>query len=274
MKLFIIKVLKFLFIPFGIVFEALKGEKNKIIILMYHRVNNDIEKEISVTLANFKWQMDYLQKKHFEVITMDEAESKIRNKNIKGKYVVLTFDDGYEDFYINAFPIIKQHEFPSIIYVVPGYVESSRVFWWDHDIGKSSLLKWDQLLELNKSGLVDLGSHTMNHYDLNKIGGHLLVDEMRISKQIMESKLNKGVKHFAYPRGIFSVQAEEAAKVFYETGVLIFDGQNITPSCNTDHLMKLKRIPVQRSDGKYLFIARIKGWLVIEEFCKRVLSKY
>src|SRR5690554_2452601 len=100
--------------------------KDGIIILMYHRVNDGVRKELSVKRKDFLWHMNYLKKNNYSVISMGEAYERIRNNDITGKHIVLTFDDGYRDFYRDAFPIIKDHGFPSILYIVPGYIEKDR----------------------------------------------------------------------------------------------------------------------------------------------------
>ena len=274
MRLLIIKIIKYLVIPFGLIYEAVRGEKNEILILMYHRVNNHIRKELSVKEEDFKRQMEYLKRKNYKVITMDDAVRMIRNREIKGKYIVLTFDDGYEDFYTNAWPVLKQHGFLSTVYIVPGYVETSMIFPWDQDIGESRLMNWEQIIELNKSRLVNFGSHTQHHFDLDKLDERCVEYELETSKQIIEDKLGCEVRHFAYPRGIYAQSCERLVPDMYDTGVLISDGKALTNKLGINFLISLKRIPIQRSDGYLLFSARIKGWLIMEEFLRKIFSKY
>ena len=274
MKLLIIKIIKVLFIPFGLIYQDLWGEKDEIVLLMYHRVNDEIKKELSVREDDFKRQMAYLKKKNYKVISMDDAVRMIRNKDITGKNMVLTFDDGYEDFYTSAAPVLRHYGYSSTVYIVPGYVETSIAFPWDQDVGESRLMNWKQIIELNKSGLVDFGSHTQNHYDLNKLDRKDVEYELSVSKQMIEDKLGCEVKHFAYPRGIYAPSCDQIMQDLYDTGVLIFDGNAITNAIGTDSLMSLKRIPVQRSDGYLLFPARIKGWFILEEFFKKLFSKH
>jgi len=248
--------------------------KNKeIVILMYHRVNI-IQKELCVTEENFKRQLAYLKKKNYNIISLDLAVNMIRTGEIKKKSIVLTFDDGYEDFYTNAWPLLKQYGYSSIAYIVPGYIESSRVFPWDKDLGESRLMNWSQIIALNQFGLVSFGSHSQNHYDLDKLDCKCVEYELGRSKQIIEEKLGKEIKHFSYPRGIYTQLHKRIVQDMYDTGVLIFDGDPLTNTLSTDSLMRLKRIPVQRSDGYLLFVARIKGWLVMEEILKRFFSKH
>jgi peptidoglycan/xylan/chitin deacetylase (PgdA/CDA1 family) len=274
MKFFVRKFIKYLFIPFGLFYNIFNKQENKIVILMYHRVNDSINKELSVKKNNFIWQMKYLKKSKFNVISMDDAVYKIKSKNINGRYVVLTFDDGYEDFYYNAYPVLTKHCFPATMYLVPGFIEMQRTFWWDEDIGVSELMNWSQIYELCKSNLITIGSHTLNHPNLeNKKDEGEIRYELEMSKLLLENRLKKSINHFCYPQGCFSKDAEKVAKEIYQTGVLIFNGKDITNSFDSNFLYRLKRIPVQNSDGKFLFISRLKGFLILEELIRKLIRK-
>ena len=167
--MYIKKIAKYLLLPMGYICRVFFKTMDEIVILMYHRVNDNIPKELAVTEENFKWQMNYLKRNHYRVITLNKAYEMMKSKTIKGKYLVLTFDDGYEDFFYNAFPILKEHKYPAIVYLVPGFIETSRVFWWDHDLGESKLLNWSQIKDLSDGKLVAFGSHTTTHCKLDQL---------------------------------------------------------------------------------------------------------
>lgn len=271
LKLILVRAVRYLIAALGMILNLFKRDDNEIIILMYHRVNDDIKKELAVKKENFVWHMDYLKRKKYCVISMDEAYFRIRTNSIKGKYIILTFDDGYEDYYYNAFPVLKEYNFVSTIYIVPGYIESGRVFWWDRDLGESRLMDWSMVVELGRSGIVDIGSHTLNHLDLDKAKREDIISEIRDSKKMIENKTGCKVIHFSYPRGIYDEYAENIIRKFYATGVLIYNGVEINRKIKNRDLLKLKRIPVQNSDGKYLFAARIKGWLKAEDMIRKFI---
>lgn len=274
MKFFIRKIIKYLFIPFGLFYNIFNKHESKIVILMYHRVNDSINKELSVKKDNFIWQMNYLKKSKFNVISIDEAVYKIENKKVNGMYVVITFDDGYEDFYFNSFPILKKQCFPATIYLVPGFIEMQRTFWWDKDIGESKLMNWCQINELCKNNLITIGSHTVNHINLeNRLDEEEIRYEVEMSKLLLEYKIKKTVDHFSYPYGSFTKASEKIVKEIYKTGVLIFKGKDITDSFDSSYLYRLKRIPVQNSDGKFIFAFRLKGLLILEELIRKIIRK-
>jgi len=272
--LFIVKTLiKYLLIPIGAIYSALFSPKDEILILMYHRVDSSVKKELAVSPKNFKWHMKYLYDKGYSVITMDEAYAMISKNNIKGRHIVITFDDGYKDFYTNAYPILKSYNFPSIMYLCPGYVGTTMKYWWDRDEKEAPIMDWEDINKLNKEGLVEFGSHTIEHMDMDKLSPKEIKRELIVSRGILENKLGKSVKHFSYPRGIYSRAGQKILKQYYDTGVLISNGRRVDTGFSMDHVYTLKRIPVLRSDGRLLFVGRIKGWLVLEELIRKKLSK-
>jgi peptidoglycan/xylan/chitin deacetylase (PgdA/CDA1 family) len=268
------KVIKlYLLLPIGFFINIFKKDKKNATILMYHRVNDNIKKELAVTTRNFEWQMNYLKRKNYDVITIDTLIDKIRTNSVTNKCVVLTFDDGYEDYYNNSFKILEKYNFPSIHYLVPGYIEEDKIYWWDKDIGESKVMNWKQILELNKSYLVKFGAHTVNHPDLDKANKEEIHQELVISKEILETKLNEKINHFSYPRGRYNDISKKLVKQTFDSGVLMFNGKEVNNELNDKDLNILKREPVQLSDGKLLFIARLNGWLSIEESIKKLVYK-
>ncbi len=241
----------------------------EIVILMYHRVNNRIDQAIAVKEERFGWQMEYLKKKGYIVLSMDEAYQKIKDKNIDKKYIVLTFDDGYEDFYEKAYPILMKYNYPVILYLVPGYIETDKVFTWDQDPTQSKLLNWEQIKELKGEPFINFGSHTLNHYDVKTLDITTLRNELEESKKILEEKLETKIIHFAYPKGIYDESTEKILKEFYETGVLIYQGVTINNRIEPENYFRLKRMPIYRSDNRFMFIARLKGFTRLEEIVRK-----
>jgi peptidoglycan/xylan/chitin deacetylase (PgdA/CDA1 family) len=264
-------MIKYLLLPLGIIHAVLFRPRDEILILMYHRVDDDVKKELAVTKASFNWHMDYLYRKKYNVISMKEAYSMISNDAVVGRHIVISFDDGYKDYYTHAFPILYRYKYPSIMYLCPGYIESTKRYWWDHDETDFRLMEWKDILELNESGLVEFGSHTMDHRDINRLSMAEIEKEIIESKNILEKKLGKPIRHFAYPRGIYSEAGEKLLMKHYDTAVLISNGKRIGKGIKKNQTHALKRIPVLRSDGRYLFVARIRGWMAIEDFIRKCL---
>ncbi|MDV2504404.1 MAG: polysaccharide deacetylase family protein [bacterium] len=146
-------------------------------ILMYHKIgeHKDI---LYVREKLFQRQMAYLKKNNYNVVPLDTLVDKIKNgENIPRKWVVITFDDDHENLYTKAYPILKKHQFPAIVFLA-----------FDA-IGKGASLSWDQITEMQRSGLITFGYHSLSHVMLP-----LLTEEeatREIDKRPLEEKLGQ-----------------------------------------------------------------------------------
>ena len=167
-------------------------------IMEYHyiRVNPDphdrLGFNLSVTPSDFKAQMDWLQVNGYHAITLDDLRAYFQEqKPLPPRPIVLTFDDGYADFYTTAFPILEAHGFTAVSYVVPGFLDHPRY------------MTSAQVEELDRAG-VEIGAHTMTHADLTKASPAQLVLEVEGSKNALEKLVGHPVLDFCYPSGKFN----------------------------------------------------------------------
>lgn len=173
----------------------------RIPILIYHSVRpyypgiTNLVKEFTVPPDIFDNQMKYLATNGFTVITFDELSDYFQNaKPLPPKPVMVTLDDGWENQYIYAFPILKKYKYRGIFYIYPGAV------------GKKHFLLWPEVKEMLAGNMV-IADHTLSHPQLPKITSlEILKKEILGSKQIIEKQLNSSVKDFAYPFGAFNDQ--------------------------------------------------------------------
>jgi peptidoglycan/xylan/chitin deacetylase (PgdA/CDA1 family) len=100
-------------------------------ILTYHRVNDDHDPFFPATpLHVFEKQMEYLAA-NFNVCHLDEAVERMRKRDVPDNTVVITFDDGYRDNYLNAFPVLKRLSVPVTIFLATDAIEYGSVLWHD-----------------------------------------------------------------------------------------------------------------------------------------------
>ena len=131
---------------------------------------------------------------------MEELYEYLSSKTpIPEKSIVITFDDGYEDNYLNAYPILKRYGFKGTVFVVGNYI--------DH----SGYLSTQQIKEMISSGW-NIEGHTSNHVDLATVDDQTLAKELRESKEKLESIGGKPIHYFAYPFGVYNGKIVGAAK--------------------------------------------------------------
>ena len=166
-------------------------------ILMYHyiRVNPDPRDRLgfalSVTPSDFTAQMDWLQRDGFHPITLDDLYAYLSGaRGLPARPVILSFDDGYADFYTTALPILLRHDFKAVSYVVTGFV------------GQPRYMTAAQVVEADRAG-VEIASHTVGHVNLSRQSPDGLRYQLTASKQTLEHLLGHPVLSFCYPSGRF-----------------------------------------------------------------------
>jgi peptidoglycan/xylan/chitin deacetylase (PgdA/CDA1 family) len=113
--------------------------------------------------------------------------------------VALTFDDGLENFYDLAFPILQRYGFTATVFLVSDYIGQQTT--WDYH--KRNHLNWQQIAELAAAG-IEFGSHSATHQDLRALDDEELQYELFGSKTFLESKLGRPVKYVSYPFGRYN----------------------------------------------------------------------
>ncbi|WP_111894672.1 poly-beta-1,6-N-acetyl-D-glucosamine N-deacetylase PgaB [Acinetobacter sp. MB5] len=138
-------------------------------VIGYHEVTDDKDAlipEYSVTTAHFEEQVRYLQQNGFHFISVDQLLKAHAGKMVlPEKPVLLTVDDGYENFYQNVYPFVKANKIPVVLAVVGSWLEPAAdqmVSFGDEEISRDKILTWAQLKEMSKSGYVEIASHSYN----------------------------------------------------------------------------------------------------------------
>jgi peptidoglycan/xylan/chitin deacetylase (PgdA/CDA1 family) len=168
-------------------------------VLMYHRIDRLTESEqksplardLTVSPEDFEAQVKLLVDNGFSILTVDDVQAALLNHTeLPERAVAITMDDGYQDNFDQAFPILKKYGVPATIFLVGQTVETPR-----H-------LSWSNIAEMSVAG-VRYGSHTMSHPDLPLLTDDRLDHELKGSKDFFEAKLGETVDTLAYPAGRF-----------------------------------------------------------------------
>lgn len=174
-------------------------------VLMYHRIAVDGPRELAsyrVGPAEFEEQLRYMKSMGYYSVSLEEWHAaKERRKQIRGRPVLLTFDDGYVDFLEEAFPLLEKYGFGALVFLVAGRIGRSNS--WDSKYGETNrLMTWEQICALQEKG-IEFGSHTVTHPPLTALSPEEIVREGALSRAILQKGLGRQVKSFAYPFGDF-----------------------------------------------------------------------
>ncbi len=169
---------------------------------------------------------------------------------------MVTFDDGYRDFYTQAFPVLKQHGFTATMYLPTAFIGRNPL-----EFKARECLTWDEVRELNQAGM-EFGSHTVNHPKLYELGESQIRKELAESKAVIEQELGERIYSFAYPYAFPSADRAFVAmfvRLLQETGY----ESNVTTRIGRvradDDAFTLKRLPMNSADDGALFLAKIRG---------------
>ena len=252
--------------------------KPRIPILMYHSISDYRQKdnhpyyETSTSPRIFAEHMKFLYENNYKVINLHDIEKHFTD-HFNQKAVVITFDDGFYDFYIEAFPVLERYGFSATVFLPAAFIGKER----KNFMGKGCLC-WGEVRELHKSG-INFGSHTLNHPKLINLRKEDIETELKLSKEIIERELNSFIDAFACPYAYpeenneFVVLLNTILKKYkYRYGV----NTKIGTVKGVSNLLDLKRIPINSFDDKLLFQAKLSGaydWLYFFQKGKKVLFK-
>ena len=184
-------------------------EKQNIPILMYHSISSYAHPRFRpciVSPETFEEHLSYLDQCHYTSVTVTQFVQAIARggDGLPPRPVILTFDDGYADFYTSALPALRRHSFTATLYIATAFVgNTSR--WLQHmGEGMHPMLTWVQLAEINASG-IECGAHSHTHRPLDMLPPSVVRDEIVHSKELLEEHLGQQVSSFAYPFGYYSV---------------------------------------------------------------------
>jgi len=205
-------------------------------IITYHYIeivkdqSDLIRKSLAISPADLKKEILELKNQGYRFIFVKDIPDLLNQKPLpSGKFVALTFDDGYRDFYTDAFPVIKEASIKVTVFVISSF------------INYKNYMTEEQIKNILESGLVEIGAHSMNHYDLTSANQELLQAQIQGSKNSLEQKFGIKVLSFAYPYGQFNDQTASMVKKTGYTSA-VSDIQGATQSL--DNIFFLSRIRV------------------------------
>lgn len=225
-------------------------------VLMYHKVSPNrregrLEK-LRVTPEKFDRQMGCLFNHGYKTITVEELITFCEGRlPLPGRKIIISFDDGYRDNFLYAFPILQKYDFTAIVFLVSGGIGFTSA--WDEG-GPEPLLSWKELQEMHRGGM-DFGSHSHTHRLLPSLSREEVRQEIARSKAVIEERLNCPVAFFSYPWGKFNPEIEDMVKNYgYKAAFSTLPGKN-GPG---EDILALKRILIRGYDTGLHFFLNLK----------------
>lgn len=175
-------------------------------ILLWHYISENPNKTdiarngLSTPPAVLEEQLQLLKSSGFTAITFDELAAGFAGAPLPPKPIILTFDDGYEDFYLNAYPLLTKYQMKGTEFIPTGL------------IGGGLFMTWGQIEEMSHSPYVTFEAHSIHHYYMPQISDGAMVEEAAESKRVLESHVGYKVNWFCYPYGAFNDRVVTAVK--------------------------------------------------------------
>lgn len=231
-------------------YKSTDSKRMRIPVIMYHYVEyvkdtkDIVRKKLSITPPLFEQHLQTLKDAHYETYFVKDIPQIVDGTiRYSTQSAILTFDDGYEDFYTDVFPMLKKYNMRATLYIITNY------------IGKKGFLNETQIRELIDSDLVEIGSHTQDHVYLKVSPKDYANEQIQVSKKILEETFNIKVKTFAYPYGAFNEHALSAVQqTGYTAAVSVIPG-------------------VMQSKDNLFFLSRIRPELFTPESMIRVMEE-
>ena len=189
--------------------KLMRPGRPRSVIVIYHAIGHSPG---SLPTERFNAQMLWL-KSHARVISLDEM-LRARTDANSSLRCVISFDDGYENLYKNALPILDRLKFPAVAYVPAGAIGETNQRPPSDQKGLScyeNMLSWRQVREMSERG-VTIGSHSFDHVDLARLSEREAFGQLESSRILITERIGKTCDHFAYPWGSFNSQTPRSVE--------------------------------------------------------------
>ncbi len=218
-------------------------------ILMYHHIADApagadaVRRDLSVSPAMFARQIEYLRSNGYHTISLADLVERLRdNRALPSKPIVLTFDDGYDDNYTTAFPLLLKAGFSGAFFIITDFV------------GQRGYARWDQIAEMARGGM-GIEAHGRTHPDLSVASAADVTWQVAGSRAAIETRLGTTVRFYCYPSGRYTAQTISILRANGYTAA-------VTTAYGATHtsvgLFELARVRVRAADTLDQFVAKVE----------------
>ena len=206
---------------------------------MYHRFEENKYPSTNIKMVDFINHLQIIKENGIKFVNPSNFEDELNNYKNQRK-VLVTIDDGYQSFYNNAWPILKESKIPFILFI------STR------EVGKKGYMSWEDIREISKYNFVEIGNHSHTHDYLIDFKDDEIKNDLEQSINIFKKEMGKNSKFFSYPFGEYSISLK---KIVVDAGFKYAFGQH---SVVVDYTKDLFEIPRFHINEKYGEIDRFK----------------
>jgi peptidoglycan/xylan/chitin deacetylase (PgdA/CDA1 family) len=239
---------------------APRRREPEVVVLLYHRVDDEFRDNVTIGVEQFDRQMAYL-KRHWPVVPLRALVRGEVAYSGRAPLICITFDDGYRDNYDYAAPILLKNHLPATFFVSTNKLTSALPF--EHDLQKFGHglpnMSWDHVREMQREGL-DFGSHTANHVNLGKSSPEKAWVEITDSRDTLRRELGHAEFLFAYPfggeRDITAEARDQVRQAGYACCCSAHGGRNTGGM----DLFNIRRIGVNYNFSIAALRSRLNGW--------------
>jgi peptidoglycan/xylan/chitin deacetylase (PgdA/CDA1 family) len=169
-------------------------------VLMYHQVDPNVPRDpigraLTVSPAEFGEQLDYLESRHLRAVSVDDYLEAVRWHEPTQDMVIVTFDDGYEDQYTQALPILLQHHAHATFFITTG------------NVGRRNHVTWEEIRDMKSKGM-SIGGHSVEHIDLSALTPAEQRAEIDGCLAALREHAGIDADVYAYPGGTFNRATE------------------------------------------------------------------
>ena len=205
-----------------------------IITIMYHRFEENKYPSTNIRMTDFKEHLEMIKKNNIKFVNPLNFEDELNNNKNQRK-VLITIDDGYQSFYDNAWPILKESKIPFILFI------STR------EVGKNGYMSWKNIKEIEKYDFVEIGNHSHTHDYLIDFDDVAIENDLKKSISIFEENLGKNSIFFSYPFGEYSLSLK---KIVINLGFKYAFGQHSGVVDYTKNFFEMPRFPINEKYGE------------------------
>lgn len=219
-------------------------------VLMYHKINSYYQEASLYRILpdEFDWQMQYLKEHGYHTVDLGAVLDHFqKGQSLPAKPIVITFDDGFRDNYLYAYPILQKYGFTATIFVVTNTVASPET--------TNMMLNWDQIREMADNGIT-IGCHTLDHENLVRVDLAEAKRQIADAKNVLQEQLGRKIDFFAYPFGEHNPDVENIVR---GSGFRAAVTVNPEPVSTADNPFALNRMGIYSNLDRPGFIEKVGG---------------